>query len=219
MDNPKVIRSKIKISQIVILGVGGIISTLCGVYLISIGIDIFTQFILGIPLFSFGIYCMYCLINYDILNIKGKELVIKSIFGKTKKIILLQEFNSYTEILKENAKSPGHLANMQWKDLTLLGQNISYKISSSTYTNYPELRESLTNGLKRNKNLEKEWERKNSLKLGYGFVLTGLILIGIFFRNGIAFNEIISSILLFGVLLIPIVSGSYLILKNNNASR
>ena len=64
---------------------------------------------------------------------------------------------------------------MKWKDLTLFGNNFKYKISSTTYSNYPELRKVITRGLKRNKKSEIEWNRKNGFYYGIGFLIFGII--------------------------------------------
>lgn len=197
--------------MIVILIIGGLITSIIGLYFILVLDDLLSQIVIGCPFFCFGVYCFYCLLSYDILDLTKSELVINSIVGKTKRRISLNKIISYTEIEKEN----GGLGapRMKWKDLTIYTNNQPYKISSSTYTNYPELRKGLIKGLKKDKDLEQKWQRKNDLQFGYGFVIAAIVLGGIIFRNGINVNELTSTIILIGIILIPLVVGFYLIMK------
>ena len=157
MNNQQYIKSIIKISEVIILIIGAIPTLCLGIYCISNEVYSF-----GIPILFFGLLCIYILLDYDILYVSRNEILIKSIRGNIKKKIPLNTSNYYTEIEKENATTGA--AHRKWKELTLIGNNFSYCISSSTYTNYPKLKKGLIKGLKRNKALEKEWERKNSLK-------------------------------------------------------
>lgn len=113
--------------------------------------------------------------NFDVLEITKSEFIIKSPFGKIKNIIPLNELKSYNEIKKKSAQNVGEPGYMKWKDLTLFGNNFKYKISSTTYSNYPELRKVITRGLKRNKKSEKEWNRKNGFYYGIGFLIFGIL--------------------------------------------
>ena len=65
---------------------------------------------------------------------------------------------------------------MKWKDLTLFGENFNYKISSTTYSNYVELKREIIKGLQRNKKSEVEWNRKNGQYYGIGFTIFGIVL-------------------------------------------
>jgi hypothetical protein len=207
-----IIISKINSSEVTILIIGAVSTIFLGGYFI-----LNKKGWIGIPITAFGLYCIYILINYPILYINKNEVLIKSITGLTKKKIPLTSFKYYTEIEKENAAT--NLAHRKWRDLTLFSDNFILKISSLTYTNYSELKKILTKGLKKNQIAEREWNRKNGLQWGYGLLLSGLILGGFLFRNGIPHNEEISSFILVIILLLPILVGVNLIKKNKKARR
>tara|TARA_X000000950_G_C13622346_1_gene539911 strand:- start:63 stop:728 length:666 start_codon:yes stop_codon:yes gene_type:complete len=175
LEEKLVIKSKISIFSISILTIGGIGSLILGSFIIKNGIEKNGLLFLGIPILLLGIYCFYWLLNFDVLEITKSNFIIKSPFGKIKNIIPLNELKSYNEIKKENAQNVGEPGHMKWKDLTLFGNNFKYKISSTTYSNYPELRKVITRGLKRNKKSEIEWNRKNGFYYGIGFLIFGII--------------------------------------------
>lgn len=213
----KEIKSSIKISTIIILIIGGILSTILGAKLLIDGIEKQALLIVGIPFFTLGLYCLYCFLNYDILIISNGKLTLKSITGRTKKTISLSEFKSFTEIEKENAKFRGEVGHMKWKDLTLIGDNISYKISSVSYSNYYRLRRELIKGLKRNKKAENKWKHKLQTYWGIGFTLFG-VLIGFWFWKASGDNpteKLISTLMA----VFFIGYGVYLIMKTKKASR
>jgi len=105
---------------------------------------------------------------------------------------------------------------MKWKDLTLFGKNFKYKISSSSYKNYPELKRKLIKGKKRNIKSENEWQRKNSLYYGIGFLIFGII-ISIWF--GINSKDLNERLLTLAFSSLFIMYGIYLIRKNRKAYR
>ena len=105
---------------------------------------------------------------------------------------------------------------MKWKDLTLFGENFKYKISSSSYENYPQLRSALIKGKKRNIKSENEWQRKNSLYYGIGFLIFGII-ISIWF--GIISKDLNEKLLTIAFSSFFIIYGVYLIRKNTKAYR
>jgi len=176
----KEIISKPKLSSILILIIGGFLATIFGTILIIKGIEKQGLLIIGIPFLTLGIYSLYWIINYDTLQIVNGKLIFKSITGFTKKTIALSEFKSYTEIEKENAKYSHEVGYMKWKDLTLISENFSYKISSTSYTNYYELRKELIKGLRRNQKSENKWNRNNLTLWAIGFISFG-ILVGYWF--------------------------------------
>ena len=180
MRTTKEISSKPKLSSILILVIGGFLATILGTILIIKGIEKRGLLIIGIPFLALGLYSIYWILNYDTLQISNGKLIFKSITGYTKKIIALTEFKSYTEIEKENAKYSYEVGYMKWKDLTLISENFSYKISSTSYSNYYELRKELIKGLKRNKQAENKWNKNNLTLWGIGFILFG-ILVGYWF--------------------------------------
>jgi hypothetical protein len=212
----KDIISKPKISSILILILGGILGIVLGTVLVLKGAEKQILLILGIPFIGLGIYSIYWIINFDILKITDRKLILKSITGITKKTIPLAELQSYTEIEKQNAQYKSEVGYMKWKDLTLIGENFSYKLSSTSYTNYEELRNELIKGLKRNIKAEDKWNNNNLTYIGVGVILFGLF-IGLWFWNAseISSEKILSSIISFAF----IGYGIYLISKRGKASR
>jgi len=213
------LRSKINISTFVLCLIGGTGAAIFGIYMASSGIASLAFLIFGLPFIILGLYSIYSTLNSDTLIITPKELIINSLIGRTKKAKPLNELKFYTAIEKENAKQSYELSYMKWEDLVLYGDNIEYKISSSSYSNYSVLKKTLIRGLKRNKDLEKEWERKNSMQWGYGLLASGFILGVILFRDGIPEEEIGSSTALVFIILFPIIAGLYLIKNYKKASR
>jgi hypothetical protein len=211
------IKSKPKKSSVLILTIGGPLSILFGTFLIIKGNGNLGVLILGIPFILLGIYSLYWMYNFDILIISNGNLIFKSITGFTKKTIPLTEFDSYSEIEKENAKLKHEVGYMKWKDLTLISEDFNYKISSTSYSNYEELRKELIFGLKRNTKFEHKWHSKNSKQFGIFFILFG-ILFGTWFLR-ISENSLNEILIIISVSLAFIGVGIYLIKTRKNASR
>ncbi|SDY12662.1 hypothetical protein SAMN05444411_1322 [Lutibacter oricola] len=205
------IKSKIKASSLSILLIGGIGALVLGIVLAQKGIEKNSLLFIGIPFIALGIYSLYWLVNFDIIEITRTEFIIKSVFGNIKKIIPLKSIKSFNEIKKQNSQIKGEPAYMEWKDLMLFGNDFKYKISSTTYRNYPELKRIVTKGLKRNTGSEREWNRKNGKYFGIGFLIFGIT---IFFWLVITSKEINDKIVggIFGLLFM--IYGIYLIIKN-----
>jgi hypothetical protein len=216
LRKPKDIIAKPKISTILILILGGTLGIVLGTILTLKGFEKQVLLILGIPFIGLGIYSIYWIINFDILKITDGKLIFKSITGITKKTIPLTEFQSYTEIEKQNAQYKSEVGYMKWKDLTLIGNNFTYKLSSTNYTNYEELRRELIKGLKRNTKAEDKWNNNNLTYIGVGVILFGLF-IGLWFWNAseIANEKILSIIISFGF----IGYGIFLLNRRKKASR
>ncbi|MCB4809620.1 hypothetical protein LG651_15295 [Tamlana sp. 62-3] len=206
MKTHKEITSKPKLSSILILIIGGFLAIIFGTILIIKG-----NWIIGVPFLIIGLYSLYWIFNYDTLQIKNGKLIFKSITGFTKKTISLSELKSYTEIEKENAQYKWEFGYMKWKDLTLIGDNFKYKISSTSYINYNELRKELTKGLKRNFKAETKWQNNNLTYIGIGLIIFGF-LIGFWFwqaTKDILFEKILTILLSIGF----IGYGIYLLYK------
>ena len=216
MKKNEFIKSEIKISNIIILLLGGIICTFLGIKFTISAIEKLGILFVSIPFLFFGIASIYYLINYDILEITKEKLIFKSLFGFRKKSIYLSEIKSYNEIKKQNAKFKHEIEHMEWKDLTLFGENFKFKISSSSYGNYPEIRKALIKGKQRNIKSENEWQRKNSLYYGIGFLIFGIIL-SIWF--GIISKDLNEKLLSIGFSSLFVIYGIYLIRKNRKAYR
>ncbi|MFK8059977.1 MAG: hypothetical protein AB8B78_07795 [Polaribacter sp.] len=211
MKENLVIKSKISIFSISILLIGGIGAFVLGSFIIKNGIEKNGLLFLGIPILLLGIYCFYWLLNFDVLEITKIKIIIKSPLGKVKNIILLNELKSYNEIKKQNAQNIGEPGHLKWKDLTLFGNNFEYKISSTTYSNYSELRKVITSGLKRNKKSEIEWNRKNRFYYGIGFLIFGIfVCLWLTITSKEISDKIIGGI--FGLLFV--FYGIYLLKKN-----
>lgn len=214
MRKEKILKSELKLSNIIILFLGGIIFTFFGIKFTILAMEKYGILFVSIPFLFFGIASIYHLISYNILEISENKLVIRTLIGFTKKRIQLSEITSYNEIKKENM-SRG-IAHKKWKDLTLFGKNFKYKLSSSSYKNYPELKKALTKGKQRNLKSEKEWQRKNGFYFGIGFLIFGIIISYWFGINTKDLNEILLT-LAFSSLFI--IYGIYLIRKNRKAYR
>tara|TARA_R110000744_G_scaffold83679_3_gene163862 strand:- start:24 stop:674 length:651 start_codon:yes stop_codon:yes gene_type:complete len=216
LRKPKDIIAKPKISTILILILGGTLGIVLGTILTLKGFEKQVLLILGIAFIGLGIYSIYWIINFDILKITDGKLIFKSITGITKKTIPLTEFQSYTEIEKQNAQYKSEFGYMKWKDLTLIGDNFTYKLSSTSYTNYEELRRELIKGLKRNTKAEDKWNNNNLTYIGVGVILFGLF-IGLWFWNAseIANEKNLSIIISFGF----IGYGIFLLNRRKKASR
>ncbi|GAL81332.1 hypothetical protein JCM19274_2408 [Algibacter lectus] len=105
---------------------------------------------------------------------------------------------------------------MRWKDLTLIGDNFTYKLSSTSYTNYEELRRELIKGLKRNNKAEDKWNNNNLTYIGVGVILFGL-LIGLWFWNA---TEIVNEKILSIIISIGFIGyGIFLLNRRKKASR
>jgi hypothetical protein len=216
MKKNEYIKSELKTSNILILLIGGIASTFFGAKFTISALEKLGILFVSIPFLFLGIASIYHLINYNILIITENKLVIKTLIGITKKTINLSEILSYNEIEKQNAKYKHEIGHMKWKDLTLFGENFKYKISSSSYNNYVELRKALIKGKKRNTKSENEWQRKNSLYYGIGFLIFGIIISIWLERISKDLNEKLLSLAFSSLFTIY---GIYLIWKNKKAYR
>ena len=216
MTKNELIKSELKISNIIILLLGGIICTFFGIKLTISAIEKLGILFVSIPFLFVGIASIYYLINYDILEITKKKIIFKSLFGFKKKSIYLSEIKSYNEIKKQNAKFKHEIEHLVWKDLTLFGENFKFKISSSSYINYSEIKRALIKGKQRNIKSENEWQRINSLYYGIGFFIFGIIISIWFVVISKDLNELLLSVA-FSCLFI--IYGIYLIRKNIKSNR
>ena len=205
-------KSRTNYKGILILLIGGIAFTLIGGALIFNDRGNYVGISLGGLFLTFGIYCFYEFLNFDNLIISKDKLIIKSIYGRTKKTIYLKEIIRYNEIEKENA-SHG-LARMKWKDLILFTKTDKYKISSTTYNNYEQIKKPLINRVKRDVKSETEWNRKNGFYIGIGSVIFGVIFSFFTFRGNINEFDFLTWLLVSGFLILFFGCGIYLVIKN-----
>lgn len=212
MKDILITKSSINVKGILILLIGGIAFTILGGVLIYNDRGNYVGISLGGLFLTFGIYCFYAFLNFDNLDISADKLIVKSIYGRTKKTIFLKEIIKYNEIEKENA-SRG-LARLKWKDLTLFTKTDTYKISSTTYTNYEQIKKHLIRGIKRDSKSETEWNRKNGFYIGIGSVVFGIIFSYFIFNGNINEFDFLTWLLILGFLILFLGYGMYLIIKN-----
>lgn len=84
-------------------------------------------------------YIVYIIFMVNTLLVYPERLVIKSIFGYVKKVILLPQLTGYTE---EEKYSEGN--TYSYKYLTIYTPQTSYGIYSFQYSNYKDIRAALT---------------------------------------------------------------------------
>jgi hypothetical protein len=211
MTKEKVVKSKLKILNVLILLFGGVAGIFFGIKFTILGLHKFAILFVGIPFLLIGVFSLYYFLFFDILYVTTEKIIFKSLFGFTKKTIYLSEIEYYNEVNKENAKFKHEAGHMKWKDLTLFGKDFEYKISSTSYSNYSELKRVLIKGIKRDYNSEIEWERKNSLYYGIGFLIFGIIL---FYWFGINSKNLDDAAITLIFSSFFIIYGIYLIRKN-----
>ncbi|MFD2246994.1 hypothetical protein [Pontibacter ruber] len=170
-EEPEIISEKY-LSIFIILVIGGLGSSAIAFYLINASLsDDYPQIwglVLGALFGLFGLYGLIAVFLIDNLEVYRDRLVLKSITGKTKKVIYLSEIVTWTEIEKENK-------HQKWKDLTIYTVSNKYKISSSLYSNYSEIRNRLIKGKPRDLEIEKIWHKRNNLYWAIGaFIMGGL---------------------------------------------
>ena len=211
MNNKVKIKSEINYSSFSIILIGGIVVLCLGIFsflkLSENNIGIYS----GIILSLIGAYLIYRALIFDTLEITNKKLIVKSIFGKTKKEINIDEFISYNEIEKHYNTKYSNVVN--W-DLTLFTKTSKYIISSTNYKNYTKLKKQLTKKMSRNIRSEKKWNRNNGLGIGIGSTICGLIFGTLIFINGFNDYKLLDYFIVFGFLIIFIAIGIYLIIKN-----
>lgn len=122
--------------------------------------------ILGIFFGVIGAIALISIYKLDTILVYSDYYEIKSIFGHIKKIIKKDSIITWTEIEKANKYD-------EWKELTIYTSKSNYKLSSSIYGNYSELRNNLISGKKNNLKKEiKLIKRKNAI-LAVFFLITG----------------------------------------------
>lgn len=107
-------------------------------------------------------YTFYLVWNFDTLHIYYDRLVITSIFGYTKRTILLKDITAWAETEKEDKR-------MKLYTLTIYTDLTNYKIYSILYANYASIRGILTSATKRS--LEKQRAIYRRKKLWSSFFL------------------------------------------------
>ncbi len=166
------LRSKMKISNFIIVIPFGIIALVAAYFMVTNSLkdeypDILSL-IFGCLFGLIGVGCLGVIFFLEKIVLKDNKLIIQSLFGRRKKVINFSEIISYSEIEKEGR-------NTKWKDLTLFTKDSKYMISSTLYSNYDDLEKRLTRGKKKNTNAKKRWKNKLNRRYGYGFLIAGII--------------------------------------------
>lgn len=166
------IKSKLKISKIIILVFGGLLIFFLGYYLMSTSLETeypqITLTIFGVIFILFGLLGISSFLFIDSYILDNEKLTINSLLGYPKKIIYLKDILSFTEIEKENKQG-------KWKDLTIYTNSKKVKLSSSMINNYFEFKKVLVKGKRRNTEIESLWEIRTNRRFGIGFIIFGAI--------------------------------------------
>ncbi len=152
------------------LFVGGLGMLCVGFYLTSEALEAPYPQIVGIILGSFfglfGFVSLISIYSLDSILIYSDYLKIKSILGNTKKVIYLKDITSWTEIEKETKYT-------KWTELTIYTDQTKFKLSSSVYSNYLQLKYVLVKGKKRDIQRQRDWLRKNEQYYALVFIILG----------------------------------------------
>lgn len=162
------------LSSFLIYLLGGLGMFLVCYYLISYALkDPYPQ-IAGIILGCFfgliGLLCLNAIYSLESILIYSDHIKFKSIFGNTKKVIYLKDITTWTEIEKESKYS-------KWTELTIYTERNKFKLSSSIYNNYPQLKSFLVKGKTRDLQIQNSWFRLNILYFTIGFIILGCFFI------------------------------------------
>lgn len=189
-------KSDLKVSNIIALGLGGIGFVSLGIFIITNSfLGEYPQIgmaILGLLFFLFGIYIFIYLLNINHLQVQNGNIEVFSLFKNLRQVIPLSSIVSFSEIDKETK-------NSSWTELVLYTNEDVFKISSGTYSNYQELKRRITIGKNENKQAKIDWKNKLNRKYGYGFSIVGavfLLFFGILYlqRNNVLTNDDLSQI-------------------------
>lgn len=180
-EQPKIKSSNSFTFHLIVYLIGGIGSSTAGYKLLSQGFGMpypqLPSVVLGTLFSLFGIVCILAIYNLDSIYVYSDRFEIKSIFGNTKKEILLQDITTWTEIEKENKHT-------KWTDLTIYTEKEKYKIYSNIYDNYLELKRSVTRGKVRDLDRQRQWFRNNDIYFGIGMLIVGSVfLLGAYYSS------------------------------------
>ena len=116
----------------------------------------------------FGILCFYKGFRLNTLEIYNDSLVIKSFLGYTKRTILFEDINSWSEIEKSDKGST-------WTVLTIYTTQGKYNISSKFYKEFNSIKNYLTDGKFRDTSKEYDWKGRVLIFSKVFGVLAGLL--------------------------------------------
>lgn len=115
----------------------------------------------------FGLWIFSKLFEFDTIEINSSEVCIISIFGHTKKVIKLQEIKKWYEIEKSNQ-------SIKWKVLTVLTDKEHFKVNSTFYHNYQEIKILLVENLPEDSTKQNKYQRKQEFILSIFFYLLSI---------------------------------------------
>ena len=122
--------------------------------------------ILGAFFGVIGAIALISIYKLDTILVYSDHYKIKSIFGHVKKNIKKDSIITWTEIEKANKYD-------EWKELIIYTSKCNYKLSSSIYENYSELRNNLISGKKNNLKKEIKLIKRKNAVLAVFFLMTG----------------------------------------------
>ncbi len=177
MTESQTIKSKLQISTVLILIVGGVIFIIGGCFIATRSLQEEYPQIIGIAiglLFGlFGLISIFSVFFIDRYVLKNEKLVVKSIFEFPKKVIYIKDIVSYNEIEKQNKSG-------KWKVLTIFTKHHKVKISSSIVSNYSLFKDRLIKNKSRNEYSERLWGYRVMYRYGLGFLAVGFVFVLLF---------------------------------------
>lgn len=161
------ISSSYKTRPIIITIIGGIGMLLLAIYFLRISmISLYPQLIgiiLGLLFGSISVYCFYALLKLEKLELSDEKLIIKTLIETHKKTIYLKDITYY-----EIHKTP----KIRQEELTIFTASDSYKLASSNFQNYTDLKAILAKDKTLRTTEKKEIDlRKFAKYLGLGLIL------------------------------------------------
>jgi hypothetical protein len=162
-----------------ILIIGGIGSFLVSYFLIKNSFnDPYPQIlgvILGIFFGILGTISIITIYKLDTIFVYSDHIEIISILGHVKKKIYRNKIITWVELDKANKYD-------EWKELTIYTDKTNYKLSSSIYENYLELKNALVSGIKKDSKNEIKLIRRKNLYWAISFVIAGSFFIFTFYN-------------------------------------
>lgn len=179
MTEDQTIKSKLKISTVLILIAGGVIFMVGGYYTTARSLQEEYPQIIGVAIgFLFGLFGFISIFSLLFINryvLDKEKLVLKSIFNFPKKVVYIKDIVSFNEIEKHNNSG-------KWKVLTIFTKHHKVKITSSIVSNYTLFKNRLTSNKSRNEYSERLWGIRVMHRYGWGFLAFGVVFILLFLK-------------------------------------
>ncbi|MFB9078919.1 hypothetical protein ACFFLS_10530 [Flavobacterium procerum] len=139
----------------------------------------------SILLFCGSFFCLYSLLQVPNLFYNSVKIEFRNAFGKVKKSIMLTDIEGWATQQKSSKYS-------NWEDFTFITKDQrQHKLHSYYFDDYEAVKNLLTRGRRKNKELEKELERKLILKYAKVTLLVGIVFLSIAFvrKDTLTLNE------------------------------